>query len=255
MKKEKWLAYTLFIAYSMTLLLNYLTATGYLTGHSQKDISNHFHTLITPSSAAFSIWSVIYFLLLVIIVKAYLTKEATYLEKLKAIYPFVMGTFLFNALWVISFTSHQIGLSTLLISLYTVFLLIILIFLKQLENKLSLLSMSFGIHFGWLLIATLVNWTIFFQKINLEQPVISTILLAIILVLLSIFVIWLANKITNPFVLPPLSWAFYFIFTENQLGPVHLAKITIGFLALALAILIALTFSYMMIQSLRKQHY
>ncbi|RLU29694.1 tryptophan-rich sensory protein, partial [Streptococcus iniae] len=46
MKKEKWLAYTLFIAHSMTLLLNYLTATGYLTGHSQKDISNHYHTLI-----------------------------------------------------------------------------------------------------------------------------------------------------------------------------------------------------------------
>lgn len=53
MKKEKWLAYTLFIAHSMTLLLNYLTATGYLTGHSQKDISNHYHTLITPSSALF----------------------------------------------------------------------------------------------------------------------------------------------------------------------------------------------------------
>ncbi|XCY62421.1 hypothetical protein ABG811_03070 [Streptococcus iniae] len=53
MKKEKWLAYTLFIAHSMTLLLNYLTATGYLTGHSQKDISNHYHTLITPSSADF----------------------------------------------------------------------------------------------------------------------------------------------------------------------------------------------------------
>lgn len=255
MKKERWLSYTLFVTYSITLLLNYLTATGALTGQSQKEISDYYHTLITPSSTAFSIWSVIYFLLFVIIVKAYLTNDKTYLDKLKTIFPFVIGTFLFNALWVIFFTRNQIGLSTLLISIYAVFLFIILIFLKQLENKPSLLSISFGIHFGWLLIATLVNWTVFFQKINWENPVISTILLAIILVLLSLFVIWLAKKITNVFILPPLSWAFYFIYTENQLGHSSFDKVIIGYLAFALAFVMALAFSYMMIQHVRKESY
>ncbi len=45
---------------AVTLVINTLGAIGFINGLSQKEISDRYLTLITPSPATFSIWSVIY---------------------------------------------------------------------------------------------------------------------------------------------------------------------------------------------------
>ena len=61
-KTKAWVNMGLFL---LTLLINTLGAYGFINGSSQKEVSDTYQTLITPSPATFSIWGVIYTLLLI----------------------------------------------------------------------------------------------------------------------------------------------------------------------------------------------
>lgn len=64
-KTKAWLNLVLFL---VTLAVNTLGALGFINGMSQKEISDTYPTLITPSASTFSIWGVIYVLLLIALV-------------------------------------------------------------------------------------------------------------------------------------------------------------------------------------------
>ena len=59
-KAKSWINLIVFL---ITLIINYLTASGLINGMSQKVVSNKYNTLITPAGFAFSIWGLIYFLI------------------------------------------------------------------------------------------------------------------------------------------------------------------------------------------------
>ena len=71
----------LFLA--LTLVVNALGAFGFINGTTQSDVSNEYFTLITPSSTTFSIWSVIYGLLIASLVVMYLKRNEKYYEQVK----------------------------------------------------------------------------------------------------------------------------------------------------------------------------
>ena len=60
--KQAWIN-LIFLA--VTLVINTLGAIGLINGLTQKQISDMYVTLITPSPSTFSIWSVIYSFLLI----------------------------------------------------------------------------------------------------------------------------------------------------------------------------------------------
>lgn len=45
----------LLLVFILTIIVNYLSATGFLTGNSQKSLSDRYQTLLTPAPLAFSI--------------------------------------------------------------------------------------------------------------------------------------------------------------------------------------------------------
>ncbi len=55
--KKAWINLVLL---AVTLAVNTLGALGVINGLSQKEVSDRFPTLITPSPSTFSIWGVIY---------------------------------------------------------------------------------------------------------------------------------------------------------------------------------------------------
>ena len=71
-------AWTNLLFFVMTLIINTLGATGWINGMTQKDISDRFLTLITPAPSTFSIWSVIYSLLLASLIVMIIKKEDPY---------------------------------------------------------------------------------------------------------------------------------------------------------------------------------
>ena len=62
MKKQLQIANGFFLIF--TVIFNYLSNTGSFTGKTIGNVSNQYHNLFTPAGYAFSIWGIIYLLLL-----------------------------------------------------------------------------------------------------------------------------------------------------------------------------------------------
>ena len=76
--KKAWVN-LIFLA--VTLVINTLGAKGLINGLTQKQISDMYITLITPSPATFSIWSVIYSLLLISIMAMIIKNNDPYYQR------------------------------------------------------------------------------------------------------------------------------------------------------------------------------
>ena len=76
--KKAWINAILF---AVTLAVNTMGALGVINGLSQKEISDRYVTLITPSSSTFSIWSVIYTPLLLPVILMIIRKTDAYYQK------------------------------------------------------------------------------------------------------------------------------------------------------------------------------
>ncbi len=252
MKKEANRIKSLFVAYILTLVFNFLSAIGFLTGMSQKDLSDKYHNFLTPSSQAFSIWSVIYGLLFLLLIIYYFKWSYKIKEEIDLIYPFLMGTFIFNILWTILFTNDLIGLSTIAIIIYALLLLVISHYLGKLDDGLSLSKFTFGIYTGWLIIASLVNIAAFFKKTQFGVQAPNALVSGLVLIVISALAIFLVRKDKNPFILLAISWAAYFIYTANHNNSASPEQMIMAVIAIAASVILALVFIYQSYQIIKK---
>lgn len=96
----------------LTLVINALGALGLINGYSQKEVSDRYLTLITPSPTTFSIWSIIYILLILSCIIMVIRSDNDYyknvINRITSLFRF---SSLFNILWIISFSYLQLELS------------------------------------------------------------------------------------------------------------------------------------------------
>lgn len=91
----------------LVLLFNFLTGTGQINGLSQADISSMYPTKITPSGFAFSIWGVIYTLVLISVLwMLFKHKDKDMTRVIKAIGKWFNLSAVANILWTITFISN-----------------------------------------------------------------------------------------------------------------------------------------------------
>lgn len=84
-KKKAWINLIVLIA---TLVVNGLGGTGLINDSSQSKVSGEFQTLITPAGFAFSIWSLIYGLLVIsMIVMIVKSEDGHYRKAIEKITP------------------------------------------------------------------------------------------------------------------------------------------------------------------------
>ena len=211
--KKAWLNIGFFI---ITLVLNTLGAIGLINGLTQKQISDMYVTLITPSPATFSIWSVIYSALLISLIVMVIKKDNNYYEKaINKISTLFIVSSLLNIAWIISFSFVLVEISTFFIIGFLLTLVIICTKLLEIQDKNRwLLPLSFGLYSGWLFIATVVNISASLVKLQwsgfgLSQEIWGSIILIIAIALLFIVVLRIRNAI---FPLP-VAWAYFGIYS------------------------------------------
>ena len=76
---------------AITLVFNTLGAIGLINGLTQKQISDMYLTMITPGPATFSIWSVIYSLLLISVIVMIVKKMTRIIRKPSMRFPCFFG--------------------------------------------------------------------------------------------------------------------------------------------------------------------
>ncbi len=208
--KERKKAITNIILLALTLVINGLGAFGLINGNSQKEVSDRCLTLITPSPSTFSIWSIIYGLLIL--------------------------SSLFNILWIVSFSYLQLEISVLFIFGFLLSLSLILEKLLSINTKRHfLIPLTFGMYTGWLFIATVVNISATLVKLNWNGLSLSDNFWANTILIIAVILVFLVNLKNKNAIFPlPIAWAFYGIynFLKSPEGfsntyPI-LEKITIG---------------------------
>ena len=210
--KKAWINLIFFV---LTLAVNALGATGLINGLTQKEISDQFLTLITPSPSTFSIWSVIYLLLLLSIVMMVARKNDPYYSTtVDEITPLFILSCLLNIAWIVSFSCVLVEISVLFIfAFFVTLVLICLRLLKINDGKHWLLPVTFGIYTGWLLIATVVNIAAALVKINWNGFGVSEVNWAIIILIVAILLlILIQTQIRNAIFPLPVAWAYFGIY-------------------------------------------
>lgn len=210
--KKAWIN-GLFLA--VTLVINTLGALGFINGLSQKEISDMFVTLITPSPSTFSIWSVIYSLLIISIIVMIVKKDDSYYKSaINQISTLFWVSCILNIAWIVAFSYVQIELSVLFIFGFVITLsLICQKLLKIQDRKRWLLPLSFGIYTGWLFIATVVNIAAMLVKLKWNGFGIAPEIWAIIILIIAILlVVAVLSKIRNAAFPLPIAWAYFGIY-------------------------------------------
>lgn len=210
--KKAWIN-LLFLA--VTLVINTLGAIGLINGLSQKQISDMYVTLITPSPPTFSIWSIIYTLLIISVVVMIVKKKDPYYQKaIDQISILFWISCLFNIAWIVSFSYVLIELSVLFILGFLITLsLICQKLLKIQDGKRWLLPLSFGMYTGWLFIATVVNIAAALVKLKWDGFGIADNVWAMIILITSVvLVILVLLKNRNAAFPLPVAWAYLGIY-------------------------------------------
>lgn len=206
--KKAWINGLIFI---VTLGINAMGAIGLINGLSQKEISDKYLTLITPSPATFSIWSVIYTLLLISVITMIVKKDDPYYQKaVDEISGLFRLSSLFNILWIVSFSFLLVEISVVFILGFVITLSMISLKLLKIQDKRRwLLPAAFGMYAGWLFIATVVNISAMLVKLQwngfgIAPEIWGVIMLSIAVVLISLVLLRIKNAI-----LPlPAAWAY-----------------------------------------------
>ena len=199
----------------ITLIINTLGAIGLINGLSQKQISDRYVTLITPSPATFSIWGIIYSLLLIAVIVMIVKKDdAYYKNAVDQITVLFRLSCILNAAWIVAFSYVLIELSALFILGFVITLSLICQKLLTIQDrKRWLLPLSFGVYAGWLFIATVVNIAAALVKLKWNGFGIPENNWAIIMLIVAVFlVVAVIAKNRNAAFPLPIAWAYFGIY-------------------------------------------
>ncbi len=210
--RKAWINGLFFV---VTLAVNTLGAIGLINGLSQKQISDMYVTLITPSPATFSIWSVIYSLLLISVIVMIARKNDSYYDNaVNQISGLFRISCVLNIAWIVSFSFVLVELSLIFILGFVITLALICQKLVKIQDKKRwLLPLTFGLYTGWLVIATVVNSAAALVKLKWNGFGLANDVWGIILLVIAVFlVIFVLSKIKNAAFPLPVAWAYFGIY-------------------------------------------
>lgn len=142
----------------IVLVMNYLANALPIGGVTPAQVSDMFPTLFTPAGFTFSIWGVIYLLLIgfaVYQIKFFGKEAPLFLQKIGWLFVLSCAA---NAGWLLAFHHLHIGLSMLVMLVLLGSLLAIYLRLET-EGRAQfwLVRLPFSVYLGWICVATIAN--------------------------------------------------------------------------------------------------
>lgn len=200
------------LAFIVMVAMNYLANALPINGKTTGQLSDLYPNLFTPAGITFSIWGIIYSLLLVFVILQLMSGNQKLVASIG--WAFVISS-VFNAMWIVAWHYERTGLSVLIM----LGILASLIYINQQLSGMpfSLTKLTFGIYLGWICIATIANVTALLVSFNWGGLGISaevwTILLIAVGAALTIFTMY---RLHNPYLAFAVVWAFAGIIIKRQ---------------------------------------
>lgn len=149
-------SFLVLIGTAATIAFNGLASTGYLNGVATDEVSNRYPTVITPAGFTFTIWGAIYLGLIGFSIYQLLPSNLARFRPSRTLY---LVTCLLNCLWLWSWHQFLIaGCLAVIVGLWATLLMLNIRFRVADSFVDGLFGKGvFGLYFGWVTAATLVN--------------------------------------------------------------------------------------------------
>lgn len=209
------------ITFIIMIILNSLAGAGAINGTSVGDVSDMYSNIISPAGYAFSIWGLIYLELILFIGFQFydlIYNDSKYIKKIG--WWFAL-TNIANSAWILIWVNNMIGLAAIVI-------LILLYGLTQLVYKLDLeiwdaplkdmffIWWPIVVYFGWVLIASVQNITLFFSTMEISFFEGNSILAIVLLGLVTLIYLLLIKTRNLREASLVAVWAFVAIYFEQR---------------------------------------
>lgn len=214
-------------------LANALPLNGYTTG----ELSAKYPNLFVPAGFTFSIWGIIYLLILSFMVWQFLPKNEHDVLKIG---PWFALSSLLNGLWIV--TWHYLLIELSLIVMFALLASLIWINGRLISGMGNLVRITFGVYLGWISIATIANFTALLVYWNFSGWAISAATWSILLIGIGLLVtLILLRNFSNVTISWSVIWAFFGIYSKqlNQYPEIAYAAM-IGIVVLGLIQIFAL---------------
>jgi benzodiazapine receptor len=216
------------------IIFNWLAATGRL-GSDTGAISDKYPTMLTPAGYAFSIWSLIY--LGIVAFSLYQLIPAN-LARFRSVRSFYIFSCALNCAWLYFWHREQIAVCFAVILALAINLFVICYLLRDPESTADTWAAKapFGIYFGWVTAATLVNFTILLKYWNVSlSPSTGTVLAVSLILLAAGLAVAVRWKLTNYFYPLAIAWALTAIAVKQSGQTAIVAAAAIGVVACLIA--------------------
>lgn len=206
-----------YLPVGVTLLTIISNALGNLSGGgSIKEISDKYKITFTPAPYTFSIWGLIYGLLIYTTFANY--KDILYTQtQYGSIFSLFVFSAVLNALWI-QLWGKSLELSSIVLVLLAIVLIIITIELNK-ANVDKLLIYTFGIYTAWAIVASLINLSTFLVNKKILDDNIVKIIIVGILTLLPFLIKHIFKETFGESIIPMLLtfiWASVGIIMNNN---------------------------------------
>lgn len=156
---ERIRSYLVVLATLGTIAFNWLAASGSVNGVTPQQISDKYSTMITPAGYAFTIWSLIYLGMMVFSIHQLMPLQIARLGRIRSLY---IVSCVLNCLWLYFWHFEMIVVCMAVILGLWLVLLIILARISEFRGVAEtwMLHAPFGVYFGWVTAAALVNFAV-----------------------------------------------------------------------------------------------
>lgn len=244
------------ILFAAVVYVNMLAVTLPINGKSTGELSDQYPNLFVPAGFTFSIWGVIYLLLLVFVIyQIWVAFNKKTIQKLTVQSQILFGiTNLLNISWILAWHYEMVSLSVLIMIAFLSTLIVLFlnnekIQLKTLVEKIAI-ETPINVYLGWISVATIANVTALFVTIEWKGSPLTestwTIIMLCIGAVLAVLMLFQRSNFTYALV---IIWAFYGIFSKRQTSE----NPEIAQTALILIVIIASSFSYSLFKELKSR--
>ncbi|HLN20131.1 MAG TPA: tryptophan-rich sensory protein [Bacteroidales bacterium] len=194
------------------IVMNYLANALPLNNRTTGELSDAYPNLFVPAGLTFSIWGIIYLLLLGYCIVQFRSSNQIAVSGTSVLFAV---TCILNAAWIFAWHYQKLPLSLIIMIGLLASLIMINVFLEKVP--MGLIKAAFGIYLGWICIATIANVTALLVNYNWDGFGISEETWTIIMIAAGAVITSLSILNTkNPFIGLSVVWAFTGIIIKRQ---------------------------------------
>jgi len=223
------------IAFGVMVLMNYLANALPINDKTTGQLSGQYPNLFVPAGITFSIWGIIYLMLLVFVV-------VQFREQNKAMIAAIGWAFLItcvlNAAWILAWHYELLPLSVII--MLGLLVTLVVINGKLLQFPPGFTRAVFGVYLGWICIATIANITALLVGYSWGQWGLTQEVWAMIMIAAGVIICAFAIlRLDNPFIGLAVIWALAGIILNRQSDfPSIVATAATGIAAIAIITLL-----------------